>query len=304
MAPNELVLATRRSSLARWQTESVRSQLAACWPALRLEIIEVVTQGDRSLERPLPEIGGKGVFTQELETALREGRADLAVHSLKDLPTEVPEDLTVGAVLSRGDPRDVLVGAEGRDLAALPPGATVGTSSLRRQAQLLALRPELCTRPVRGNVETRIDKVRRGEFQAVVLAAAGLLRLGLERHASQWFELEQMLPAPGQGAIAVQCRADDQATLELLAAIDHAPSRRTTTAERAFLHALGAGCSAPVGAFAEPRGDQLHLRAVLADPDGTMLLRLQASGEDPIGLGRDLALQALKEITPGVARHA
>ena len=304
MAPNELVLATRRSSLARRQTESVRSQLAACWPALRLEIIEVVTQGDRSLERPLPEIGGKGVFTQELETALREGRADLAVHSLKDLPTEVPEDLTVGAVLSRGDPRDVLVGAEGRDLAALPPGASVGTSSLRRQAQLLALRADLRTRPVRGNVETRIDKVRRGEYQAVVLAAAGVLRLGLERHATHWFELEQMLPAPGQGAIAVQCRADDQATLELLAAIDHAPSRRTTTAERAFLHALGAGCSAPVGAFAEPRGDQLHLRAVLADSDGTMLLRLQASGEDPIGLGRDLALQALKEITPGVARHA
>jgi len=304
MAPNELVLATRRSSLARWQTESVRSQLAACWPALRLEIIEIVTQGDRSLERPLPEIGGKGVFTQELETALREGRADLAVHSLKDLPTEVPEDLTVGAVLSRGDPRDVLVGAEGRDLAALPPGASVGTSSLRRRAQLLALRPELRTRPVRGNVETRIDKVRRGEFQAVVLAAAGLLRLGLERHASHWFELEQMLPAPGQGAIAVQCRADDQATLGLLAAIDHAPSRRTTTAERAFLHALGAGCSAPVGAFAELRGDQLYLRAVLADPDGTMLLRLQASGEDPAGLGQALALQALREFAPGVARHA
>jgi len=304
MAPNELVLATRRSSLARWQTESVRSQLAACWPALRLEIIEVVTQGDRSLERPLPEIGGKGVFTQELETALRERRADLAVHSLKDLPTEIPEDLTVGAVLSRGDPRDVLVGAEGRDLAALPPGASVGTSSLRRQAQLLALRPELRTRPVRGNVETRIGKVRRGEFQAVVLAAAGVLRLGLERHATQWFELDQMLPAPGQGAIAVQCRADDQATLELLAAIDHAPSRVTTTAERAFLHALGAGCSAPVGAFAELRGAQLHLRAVLADPDGTILLRLQASGEDPAGLGRDLALRALKEIAPGVARHA
>jgi len=304
MAPNELVLATRRSSLARWQTESVRNQLAACWPALRLETIEIVTQGDRSLERPLPEIGGKGVFTQELETALREGRADLAVHSLKDLPTEVPADLTVGAVLSRGDPRDVLVGAEGRDLAALPPGATVGTSSLRRQAQLLALRPELCTRPVRGNVETRIDKVRRGEFQAVVLAAAGLLRLGLERHASQWFELDQMLPAPGQGAIAVQCRADDRDTLGLLAAIDHPPTRSATDAERAFLHALGAGCSAPVGAFAELRGDQLYLRAVLADPDGTTLLRLQASGEDPAGLGRALALRALKEFAPGVARHA
>ena len=304
MAPNELVLATRRSSLARWQTESVRNQLAACWPALRLETIEIVTQGDRSLERPLPEIGGKGVFTQELETALREGRADLAVHSLKDLPTEVPADLTVGAVLSRGDPRDVLVGAEGRDLAALPPGATVGTSSLRRQAQLLALRPELCTRPVRGNVETRIDKVRRGEFQAVVLAAAGLLRLGLERHASQWFELDQMLPAPGQGAIAVQCRADDRDTLGLLAAIDHPPTRSATDAERAFLHALGAGCSAPVGAFAERRDRQLHLRAMLADPDGTMLLRLQASGEDPAGLGRALALRALKEFAPGVARHA
>ncbi|HEX9675138.1 MAG TPA: hydroxymethylbilane synthase, partial [Anaerolineales bacterium] len=271
---------------------------------LRLEIIEVVTEGDRSLDRPLPEIGGKGVFTQELETALRERRADLAVHSLKDLPTEIPEDLSVGAVLERGDPRDVLVGAEGRDLDALPPGSTVGTSSLRRQVQLLALRPDLRSRPVRGNVETRIDKVRRGEFQAVVLAAAGVLRLGLERHATQWFELDQMLPAPGQGAIAVQCRADDQTTLELLAAIDHAPSRLTTTAERGFLHALGAGCSAPVGAFAELRGDQLHLRAVLADPDGTILLRLQASGEDPIGLGRDLALQALKQIAPGVARHA
>jgi hydroxymethylbilane synthase len=297
----KLILASRASSLARWQTDEVRRQLTARWPQLQLETLELVTQGDRSLDRPLPEIGGKGVFTQELEATLRSGQADLAVHSLKDLPIEDTQDLCLAAVLARADPRDVLVGGEGRDLAALPSGASVGTSSLRRQVQLLALRPDLRPRPVRGNVETRIAKVERGEYQAVVLAAAGVLRLGLERHVTHWFALEQLLPAPGQGAIAVQCRAGDRATLELLAAIEHAPTRTTTAAERAFLHALGAGCAAPVGAYAEFEGGQLRLRAVVSDPDGSVLLRLQVAGEDPVKLGRDLARQALEGI--GV-RHA
>lgn len=292
----KLILATRASALARWQTDEVRRQLMARWPQLQLETLELVTQGDHNLDRPLPEIGGKGVFTQELEATLRSGQADLAVHSLKDLPIEDPQDLCLGAVLSRSDPRDVLVGGEGRDLAALPPGASVGTSSLRRQVQLLALRPDLRPRPVRGNVETRIAKVQRGEYQAVVLAAAGVMRLGLERHITHWFELEQMLPAAGQGAIAVQCRAGDRATRELLAAIEHPPTRTTTAAERALLHALGAGCAAPVGALARVEGGRLRLRAVLSDPEGSVLLRLQADGEDPVRLGRDLARQALERI--------
>ena len=212
----------------------------------------ISTAGDRTQAsgEPLPEIGGKGLFTAELERALRDGDIDLAVHSLKDLPTEDSDGVVVGAVSARDDVRDCVVARDGGSLADLPRGAVVGTSSLRRSAQLRALRSDLDVRSIRGNVDTRIEKVRGGEYDAVVLAAAGIRRLGLEEAVTEWLEADAMLPAPGQGALAIQCRADDDAILALLAEIDEPQARAETTAERAFLRALGAGCAAPVAALA------------------------------------------------------
>jgi hydroxymethylbilane synthase len=287
---------TRGSALARVQTEHVVGLLRAAWPDLECELRPIVTQGDRTQAsgEPLPEIGGKGLFTAELEAALRDGEIDLAVHSLKDLPTEDPPGIALGAVCEREDVRDCLVARDGLTLAALPSGAVVGTSSLRRAAQLRALRPDLEVRSIRGNVDTRIRKVHEGEFDAVVLAAAGIRRLGVEDVVTEY--LDDMLPAPGQGALAVQCRADDADVLELLAAIDDAPARAATSAERAFLRALGAGCTAPVAAHArvlEPLGGwTVLLDALVASVDGTRVVRVSGEGV-PDEVGARLAGDAL-----------
>jgi hydroxymethylbilane synthase len=248
-----LVIGTRRSALAQRQTQRVVELLAAAWPELACVVRSVVTEGDRTQQsgEALPEIGGKGLFTAELEQRLREGALDLAVHSLKDLPTEDPKDVTIGAVCPREDVRDCLVSREGLGLHDLPSGAVVGTSSLRRAAQLRALRPDLELRSIRGNVDTRIRKVREGEYDATVLAAAGIIRLGIERQVTEWLSLETMLPAPGQGALAVQCRAGDERVLEVLSAIEDPLTRAATTAERTFLRELDAGCTAPVAAHGE-----------------------------------------------------
>jgi hydroxymethylbilane synthase len=214
-----VIIGTRTSKLARWQAEHVSQGLKRAWSGLTCQIQPFVTKGDKTLDEPLPEIGGKGLFTAELEQALREGTIDVAVHSLKDRPVENAPGLTIGAILAREDVADGLVTGSGCLLAELPPGAVVGTSSLRRQAQLLAVRPDLEVKSIRGNVDTRIRKVRDGEYDAVVLAAAGLRRIGLEGAVAEWLSLSMMLPAPGQGALAVQCRNDDQITLELLSSI-------------------------------------------------------------------------------------
>jgi hydroxymethylbilane synthase len=254
----------------------------------------------------LPEIGGKGLFTAELESGLRGGELDLAVHSLKDLPTEDADGVVVRAICLREDVRDCLVAHEGLRLEELPGGAVVGTSSLRRTAQLLALRPDLDVRSIRGNVDTRIRKVHDGEYDAVVLAAAGVARLGLEAAVTEWLALDSMLPAPGQGALAVQCRAGDERLLELLAAIDDPAARATTTAERAFLNALGAGCAAPVAAHAVSLPRQadsasnsllqsdrgVHMRGLVASPDGRDVVRVDGEGE-PDEVGTRLAREAL-----------
>jgi len=290
-----LVFGTRSSALARRQTETVQRLLASSWPSLRFETRELSTQGDRTPDRPLPEIGGKGLFTQELESALRRGDIDLAVHSLKDLPIEAEGDLCLGAIPPRADARDVLVSRSGRGLQALPLRSTIGTSSLRRQAQLTAYRPDLECRPLRGNVETRTWKVQEGEFDAAVLAGAGLLRLGLESKIAEWISLEVMLPAPGQGALAVQCRADDSELLELLKPLDDPATRSAVTAERAFLESLGGGCSTPVGAYAQYDGDRLVLKAIVASMDGRRVIRLHGQGRDPLRLGQQTALQALAQ---------
>jgi len=303
-----VTLGTRASSLARAQTDSVVALLAAAWPSLSCDVQPIVTHGDRTQAsgEPLPEIGGKGLFTLELERALLDDEIDLAVHSLKDLPTEEAPGVVIGAICLREDARDCLVAREGMTLAELPRRSVVGTSSLRREAQLRALRPDLEIRSIRGNVDTRVDKVRRGEYGAAVLAAAGIRRLGLEEVVTDWLEPETMLPAPGQGAVAVQCRADDERALELLAAIDDLASRLTTTAERTFLRELGGGCAAPVAAHAEvvARGSddasnsllqgvlRVRMNGLVASIDGSEVVRVRGEGE-PEELGGRLSREAL-----------
>jgi len=272
-----------------WQTRHVIDLLQLHWPSLHCELVPVVTQGDKRLDRPLPEIGGKGLFTAELEDALRRGEIDLAVHSLKHLPVEEAAGLTIGAILSREDVRDVVVAHPGWTLATLPQGAIVGTSSLRRQAQLLALRPDLHVRSIRGNVDTRIRKVMEGEYHAAVMAAAGLTRLGLTEHIVEWLEPEAMLSAPGQGALAVQCRSGDTSTLTILAAIHDVNAERATTAERQLLYHLGGGCSAPVGAWAQVVGEQIDLRARVISIDGRQSFDVRLVGSDARQLARDAA---------------
>ncbi len=298
-------LGTRASPLARAQTACVVELLRAAWPDVACEVTPIETQGDRTQAsgEPLPEIGGKGLFTLELERALRDGEIDLAVHSLKDLPTEEAPGVVMGAVCLREDVRDCLVAQHEPTLAGLPAGAVVGTSSLRREAQLRALRPDLEIRSIRGNVDTRVDKVRRGEYDAAVLAAAGIRRLGLEGAVTEWLEPETILPAPGQGALAVQCRSEDERVLALLAAIDDPGARATTMAERAFLRALGGGCATPVGAYAGVASPSpsdkvsqemivVEMNALVASRDGCVVIRVSGEGE-PEELGERLAREVL-----------
>jgi hydroxymethylbilane synthase len=291
-----LTIGTRGSALARWQTDWVRARLQTAWPDLECQTRLFTTSGDRILNKPLPEIGGKGLFTEELENALRNGEIDLAVHSLKDLPIDDAPGLTLGAIPVREDARDVLISRNGWTLDTLPRGARVGTSSLRRSAQLLALRPDLTLLPLRGNVDTRIRKAMNGEYEAIVLAAAGVLRLGLGEHITEYLPFEVMLPAPGQGAMAVQCRADDASVLELLRPLDDPAPRAAVTAERAFLKALGGGCSAPVAAYAISNPQSLiSMTGRVASPDGCRVIRVSGVSADPIALGAELARKALAQ---------
>lgn len=286
---------TRRSLLARWQTEQIRAALRQ--RGVLSEEIAITTEGDRVLDRPLPEIGGKGVFTEALEEALRAGAIDFAVHSLKDLPVEQPADLVVVAVCLRSDPHDVLIARDGHTLRSLPRGATVGTSSTRRIAQLRGVRPDLAILPLRGNVDTRVRKARDGEYDGVVIAAAGVERLGLESAITEYLPFDVMLPAPGQGALAVQCRAGDQATRDLLAPLEDPYARVATDAERGFLRDVGGGCAAPVAALGTVTRDNrmLDLTGLVAALDGTQAVRV--TGACPLAeapqLARRLARQAV-----------
>jgi hydroxymethylbilane synthase len=285
----QLTFATRPSALARWQTARVIQLLQAAHPGLECTEYVITTTGDRVLDRPLPEIGGKGLFTAELEDALLSGKVHAAVHSLKDLPVEETPGIVVAAIPEREAAYDVLVCAEGQTLSSLPEGARVGTCSLRRTAQLLARRPDLTILPLRGNVETRLRKVLSGEYDAIILAQAGLTRLGLQGHISEVFPLEVMLPAPGQGALAVQCRAEDTETLELLAAIHDPLTAAAVGAERAFLSGFGGGCSLPIAAFAEKNNGQIILTGAVLSADGKQAIRLSAVDKEPYKLGERLA---------------
>ncbi len=288
-------LGSRPSKLARWQTEHVLSLLQAAWPGLSCRMVTLVTEGDKTLDRPLPEIGGKGLFTAELENALRSGEIDLAVHSLKDLPVDSSPGLCIGAISKRADARDVFISANYQSLATLPNKARVGTSSLRREAQIKAARPDLEVLPLRGNVDTRIRKAMQGDYEAIILAAAGLERLDLGRNVTEYLPFEVMLPAPGQGALAVQCRAEDVELIQLLRAVHHPATDQAVTAERAFLAALGGGCSAPVAAYANPNGSSLEMTGLVASVDGQRVVRVSAVDESPTALGKRLAHQALDQ---------
>ena len=291
----KLIFATRPSALARWQTQWVMNALKNIHGDLDCEEKIITTQGDRVLDKPLPEIGGKGLFTQELEGELLLGTVHCAVHSLKDLPVENPPGLTVGCIPVRAEARDALISKNGYTLATLPEGASVGTSSLRRAAQVLALRPDVQIESLRGNVDTRLRKAMDGQYDAIILAGAGLTRLGLEDHVTEWLSLDVMLPAPGQGALAVQCRAEDQTTLDLLAALEDDPTRRAVTAERAFLSGLGGGCSVPVAAYARIISDELRLTGLVISEDGKKIVKVTGQGTESFQLGNDLARGAIAQ---------
>ncbi len=294
---------TRASALARWQTTRVSEALERLTGVPSHPIV-ISTTGDRALDIPLPALGGKGAFTEELEQALRDGRIDFAVHSLKDLPVVDPAGITVAAILSRDDPRDVVIARKAGSLAELPSGAVVGTSSNRRMAQIAALRPDVTIRPLRGNVDTRVRKALEGEYDAIVIAAAGVHRLGLTAHVTEYLPFHQMLPAPGQGALAVQCRADDDAVRALLMVLDDPAVRVPTTAERAFLSDLGGGCAAPIAALGESFEGagrrQLRLTGLVASLDGRRVVRATIEGE---WNGGEAVAQALAErVTANGAR--
>ena len=283
-----LVIASRGSQLALWQAHWVAGELTALGHACHIEIIK--TTGDKITDVPLAKVGGKGLFTKEIEEALLDGRADLAVHSLKDLPTELPASLALAAVPEREDPHDAMVG---RKLADLPAGAKVGTSSLRRSAQLRRLRPDLVIESIRGNLDTRLRKLDEGQYDAIVLAAAGLRRLGWADRISSTLPIHVMIPAVGQGALAIETRDDHGEAHQVARILDHEPSRIAVTAERAFLAVFGGGCQVPIGAHATINGAEIHLRAFVSDPDGSNVKRGELTGTDPASLGRQLAERLL-----------
>ena len=281
-----LRIGSRGSQLALWQANHISALLRERGHEVELEIIK--TTGDKITDVALAKVGTKGMFTKEIEEALAAGRVDLAVHSLKDLPTEVPPGFEIAAITKRENPRDVLVSKKYARLEDLPHGGRVGTSSLRRQAQIKAVRPDLDIHPLRGNVDTRIRKLDSGEYDAIILAAAGVNRLGLTALVKQVIAADIVCPAAGQGALGIEIREGDSAMRQHLAFLDDAAARAATTCERALLNKLGGGCQVPIGAFAEIRNGRLHLEGVVAHPDGTLVLRESRDGDDPERLGSEV----------------
>jgi hydroxymethylbilane synthase len=291
-----LRIATRKSQLALWQAEHVATLLRQAHPGLGIELVPLLTQGDRIQDRSLASIGGKGLFIKELEVAIEDLRADIAVHSMKDVPADLPDGLVIAAVLKRADARDALITTSGISrLEDLPQQARVGTSSLRRQAQLCALRPDLRIEALRGNVDTRLRKLDAGGMDAIVLACAGLMRLGLESRITARLDPKVCLPAVTQGVIGIECRSNDARTLALLRVLEDPPTRKVMQAERAFAAHLGGSCQSPIAAYAELDADQIRLDGLVAEPDGSRLLRDSSSGssENPAALGRQLAERLL-----------
>ncbi|BCR26747.1 MULTISPECIES: hydroxymethylbilane synthase [Pseudomonadaceae] len=291
----EIRIATRKSALALWQAEYVKARLEQAHPGLKVSLVPMVSRGDKLLDAPLAKIGGKGLFVKELETALLENEADIAVHSMKDVPMDFPEGLGLFCICEREDPRDAFVSNTYDSLDALPPGSVVGTSSLRRQAQLLARRPDLKIHFLRGNVNTRLAKLDAGEYDAIILAAAGLIRLGFEARIRASISVDDSLPAGGQGAVGIECRTADAEIHALLAPLHHAETAARVTAERALNKRLNGGCQVPIACYALLEGEQLWLRGLVGQPDGGLLLRAEGRGSDAEALGVQVAEQLLAQ---------
>lgn len=272
-APALLRIATRQSRLALWQAQHVAGKLREAHPGLAVELVPMTTPGDRILDRSLAQVGGKGLFIKELEVAIADGRADIAVHSMKDVPSDMPPGMTLAAMLPRADPHDAFVSVRHESFSTLPHGARVGTSSLRRQCQLMYARPDLQLLTLRGNVETRLRKLQEDQYDAIVLAAAGLIRLGLEDRITHRFDLEQFVPAVGQGIIGIECGSDDSRSIGLVRALNDTLAWQCCQAERAFALRLQGSCQSPIAAHARIEGGQVHLRGVIGSPDGREIYR-------------------------------
>jgi hydroxymethylbilane synthase len=297
ISEHTLRIATRQSRLALWQADHVAALLRQAHPGLKVELVPMTTQGDRILDRPLANIGGKGLFIKELELAMSEQRADIAVHSMKDVPGELPPGMILAAMLPRADPRDAFVSLRHKNFASLPQGARIGTSSLRRQCQLKHARPDLELVTLRGNVDTRLRKLEEEQFDAIILAAAGLTRLGLENRITQYFEPQDSVPAVGQGIIGIECRAGDTTNIEFVRTLNDANAWQCCAAERAFARRLEGSCQSPIGGFATLQGDRLQLHGVIGSPDGRELYRGSTSGAvaEAERLGAALAEKLLQD---------
>nr|WP_315542608.1 hydroxymethylbilane synthase [uncultured Aggregatibacter sp.] len=297
MLEKTLKIATRQSPLALWQANYVKDRLQQLYPDLTIELVPMVTKGDVILDSPLAKIGGKGLFVKELENALLTKEADIAVHSMKDVPMQFPEGLGLAVICQREDPRDAFVSHSYRTFAELPQGAVVGTSSLRRQCQLKALRPDLDIRSLRGNVGTRLSKLDNGDYDAIILASAGLIRLGLADRIASFIDVEQSLPAAGQGAVGIECRTDDAQVQALLAPLADAETTYCVLAERAMNNHLQGGCQVPIGGYAVLQQGQLYLRALVGDIDGSRIIRAEGKSavENAEVLGVQIAEQLLAQ---------
>lgn len=290
-------IATRKSPLALWQAHFVKDALQAAHPGLNVELVTFVTKGDIILDTPLAKVGGKGLFVKELEVAILEGNADLAVHSMKDVPVDFPPGLGLVTICEREDPRDAFVSNQYASLEQLPQGATVGTCSLRRQCQIKEARPDIVIKELRGNVGTRLGKLDAGEYDAIILAAAGLKRLKLEERIASFIEPEQSLPAVGQGAVGIECRLDDEHLHQLLAPLHHKDTATRVLCERAMNNTLEGGCQVPIGSYSILQGDQIWLRALVGEPDGSQIIRGEVRGprNDAENLGQQLAKTLLEQ---------
>ena len=294
---SELRIATRSSPLALWQAEEVARRLKPIYPDLKVSLVQIKTRGDKLLDAPLAKVGGKGLFVKELEVGILEGRADIAVHSMKDVPVEFPEGLELALIMQREDPRDAFVSNQYDSLDSMPAGTLVGTSSLRRQTQIRERYPHLRIDWLRGNVNTRLRKLDDGEYNAIILACAGLIRLGFEHRITRSLEPEECLPAIGQGAVGIEVRSDDITVKELLAPLGHAETSTRIAAERALNEALNGGCQVPIAGYAVLDDGQIFLRGLVGEPDGSRILRAEANGkaEDAVIIGRQLAEDLLSQ---------
>ena len=302
---SELRIATRSSPLALWQAEEVARRLKPIYPDLKVSLVQMKTRGDKLLDAPLAKVGGKGLFVKELEVGILEGRADIAVHSMKDVPVEFPEGLELALIMQREDPRDAFVSNQYDSLDSMPAGTLVGTSSLRRQTQIRERYPHLRIDWLRGNVNTRLRKLDDGEYNAIILACAGLIRLGFEHRITRSLEPEECLPAIGQGAVGIEVRSDDIAVKELLAPLGHAETSTRIAAERALNETLNGGCQVPIAGYAVLDDGQIFLRGLVGEPDGSRILRAEISGsvEQAASLGKRLAEDLLAQGADDILRH-